>query len=276
MDLLAIMASLWRHRLLTAVMVTLTVAGALSVLTLAPREYNAHASYVLVNPLPQPTQSEVVEDPSLAEINWDNPYLRFASEGTVGQVLAGRMNGNGVRQAMVGAGADGDYSVAQSPTSLQILDVVGTGTSAQEAEHTLELVSQRMQDELHAMQKVNGADDRTLITILPVAAPTAAHVVISGTIRTLVGVIAAGVLVLFAGISLAEARRRGPDAPADPLTARAARGRRTGRGSPPAHANAPGALDDVSWPSVTEPVGDGGSPRATVDRPQAEDQTVRI
>jgi hypothetical protein len=207
-DLLALAASLRRHRIVTLVMLVLTLVGAIGVLKVMPRDFNAYASYVLVNPVPPPTDRDVASNPSLAQGNSNNPYLRFASEGTVGQVLVARLSGDAVRQALVGEGADPGYTVSQSPNSLQIMDLVGTGRSAQEAEKTLELMSDRVQAELHAMQQVYGADDSTLITVLPVAPPTDAHLIVSGTVRTLVGVVAAGVLVLFAAISLAEARRR--------------------------------------------------------------------
>ncbi|PWW21375.1 capsular polysaccharide biosynthesis protein [Geodermatophilus normandii] len=207
MDLLAIVSSLRRHWVITVVMTLLTVVGALGVVALTPRVYNSNASFVLVNPEPQPSGAELLVDPSLAGVNWDNPYLRFANEGTVGQVLAARMSSDSVRGALSGQGADPDYEVSQSAVSSQIIDVVGTGSTAEAADATLALVNQRMEDELAAMQKVYGADDRTLITLLPVATPTSAHLMVSGTIRTLVGVGAAGALLLFAAISLAEARR---------------------------------------------------------------------
>src|SRR4051794_30655560 len=89
---LAIAPSVRRHRLLSLVMVLLTLAGAIGILEFLPREYNAYASYVVVNPVPPPTDADVVKDPSLGQVNYNNPYLRFSSEGTVGQVLAARMS----------------------------------------------------------------------------------------------------------------------------------------------------------------------------------------
>jgi hypothetical protein len=205
-DLIGIIGSLRRHWKLTCVVLTLTVLAAAWLLLFSPRQYRADASYVLVNPAPAPTDIQVEKDPSLAQVNRNNPYLRFANEGTVGQVLASRMSGNTVREVLVAQGADGGYTIAPSPSSGQIIDITGTGTSAAEAERTLELVADRMQAELSAMQRVYGADDSALIAPLPVAEPTAGHAVISGTVRSLVGVTGVGVLVLFTAISIAEAR----------------------------------------------------------------------
>ncbi|MGY1831479.1 hypothetical protein ACI8AA_13790 [Geodermatophilus sp. SYSU D01180] len=206
MDLFAILRSIRRHWLVTALVVTLTSAAGAWLLLVMPRDYEAHASYVLVNPAPPPTDAQIERDPSLAAVNRNNPYLRFANEGTVGQVLSARMSGGTVRDALVAQGADADYTIGPSPTSAQIVDIVGTGTSSAEAEQTLALVSERMEAELVALQRVYGADDSALITPLAVADPTPGSVVLSGTIRSLVGVVGAGVILLFAAISIAEGR----------------------------------------------------------------------
>ncbi|MGY1727508.1 hypothetical protein ACI79J_11105 [Geodermatophilus sp. SYSU D01062] len=214
MDLFAILRSIRSHWLTTTLVVVLTGVAGAWVLLVMPRDYEANASYVLVNPAPPPTDAQIERDPSLAEVNRNNPYLRFANEGTVGQVLSARMSGGTVRDALVAQGADADYTIGPSPTSAQIVDIVGTGTSAAEAERTLALVSERMEAELVALQQVYGADEAALITPLPVAEPGPGHVVVSGTIRSLVGVVGAGVIVLFAAISIAEGRaalrREGP------------------------------------------------------------------
>jgi len=227
LDIFAILDTVRRHWVATVVVAAAVLVGATSLLVLMPRHYEATASYVLINPAPDPTQDEIAADPSLASVNRNNPYLRFANPATVGQVLAGRVSSDEVRGALEEMGADAAYTVAPSPDfggSGQVMDVVGTGTSARVAELTLKLVDDRMSSELHDMQKVYGADDSALIVALPVAAPTKAHVVLSGTVRALVGFVGAGVLALFTVISIAEARNPGPG--------RSARGRSAVRGEP--------------------------------------------
>ena len=59
-----------------------------------PRNYEAKSEFVLVNPAPPPTDAQIEKNPSLALVNRNNPYLRFANEGTVGHVLSGRMSGD--------------------------------------------------------------------------------------------------------------------------------------------------------------------------------------
>ncbi|SFN98985.1 Capsular polysaccharide biosynthesis protein [Geodermatophilus obscurus] len=248
MDLFAILSSLRRHLIVTVLVLGATLVGAVALLAFMPRDYRATASYVLVNPLPPPTDEEIAANPSLAQGNRDNPYLRFTSEATVGQVLAGRVNSGTVREALAAQGANPAYELAPSPSSAQIIDVAGTGTSAAEAEATLRLVSERMVQELYDAQTVNGADDAALIEALPVAEPTPASVVLSGTVRSLVGVVGAGVVVLFVTISLAEARdarRRELEAGAEPA-----------EGTPGAGAGAAGPLPGTGAPERPRPVED--------------------
>ncbi|SHF74391.1 hypothetical protein [Geodermatophilus nigrescens] len=206
MDIFAILRSIRRHWLVTALVVVLTGVASAWLLLVMPRDYEARASFVLVNPAPAPSDAQIERDPTLAGINRNNPYLRFANEGTVGQVLSARVGGGTVREALVAQGADAGYTIGPSPTSAQIVDLVGTGSSAAEAETTLALVSARMEAELVALQKVYDADESALIKPLPVAEPTPGHVVVSGTIRSLVGIVGAGVILLFAAISIAEGR----------------------------------------------------------------------
>jgi capsular polysaccharide biosynthesis protein len=209
MDLFAILQSLRRHWVILLVVSLLTVLSVAGVVLFLPRQYEASASYVLVAPAPAPSEAEIAANPSLGEVNRNNPYLRFANQATVGQVLAGRVSADAVRDALRADGADPDYRIAPSVDfggSGQVLDLVGTGTSARQADETLELLTRRMVQELRVMQQVYGADDSAIITSLPVAAPSPARVVVSGTVRTLVGILAAGVIALFTAITIAEAR----------------------------------------------------------------------
>jgi hypothetical protein len=147
-DLFAILTSLRRHWLITLVVCLATGAALFGSWKLLPRDYEARASYVLVNPVPDPTPAQLAVDPSLAQVNRNNPYLRFSNQATVGQVLAGRVSGGAVRQDLEARGADSGYVIAPSADfgggTGRVMDLTGTGTSAAQAELTLDLVTQRM------------------------------------------------------------------------------------------------------------------------------------
>ncbi|SNS67417.1 Capsular polysaccharide biosynthesis protein [Geodermatophilus saharensis] len=216
MDLFAIARTLRRHWLVSAVVMLLTALAAGWVLFVMPRTYEATGTYVLVNPAAPPTDAQMAADPSLVAVNRNNPYLRFSNQATVSQVLAGRVSGDTVREALRAQGANVDYTIAPSVDfggTGQVIEIVGTGISPGEAQETLRLVTERMEAELYDMQKVYGADDSALISVLPVAEPTSARLKVSGLVRSVVGLGAAGVIVLFMCISIAEGRAPRPRAP---------------------------------------------------------------
>ncbi|MGY1631537.1 hypothetical protein ACI784_07510 [Geodermatophilus sp. SYSU D01186] len=225
MDLLTIARILRRHWALSLSVIALTVLGGIALVVLTPRQYESTASFVLAYPPAPPTAEQIAEDPALGQINYNNPYLRFTNDSTVGQVLANRVGSIPVRQELVDAGADDQYAIGPSTafgSSGLVIGVTATGTSPAQADRTMDLVTQRMQQELAEMQTIYGADEQALITALPVAEPSAPAAVLSGLVRSLVGVVAVGVIVLFAALSLAERRE---SSAVHPTRRRGARGR---------------------------------------------------
>jgi capsular polysaccharide biosynthesis protein len=220
MDLLALFTVLRRHPLIVVVVTLLTGGGLAFVAFGIPPRYEAQAQYVLIAPPAVPTDTEIQRDPSLGLINTNNPYLRLPNPSVVVDILAQRVSGETVRRTLVGAGADRNYLITSTNAigSGLVINVTGTGRSAAEAGRTLELVSARARTELHDMQTINGASEKYLFQALPINPPTRPRRLVTGTFRSLVAVAAAGVVLLFALISLAEAtgpRRRGQADPDD-------------------------------------------------------------
>jgi capsular polysaccharide biosynthesis protein len=207
MDLLALFATLRRHKLIVLLAMLLSVGGDAYIAFGIPPQYESKAQYVLINPPSPPTDSQIQRDPSLAKVNTNNPFLRLPSPSVVVDVVAQRVSGDTVRRALLAQGADKNYVVASTNAigAGMVIDITGSGTSAQQARHTLELVSARMKVELHDMQKVDGADDQYLIQAIPINPPTDPLRKITSTIRSIIGVTAAGMVLLFALISIAEA-----------------------------------------------------------------------
>jgi hypothetical protein len=207
MDLLTIARLLRKHLALSLSVICLTVLAGLALFWLMPSQYASQASFVLANPAEPPTAWQIAQNPELGGVNYNNPYLRFTNDTTVSQVLSDRIEAEAVRQEMVAAGADGNYSIAPSTSfgsSGQILGLTATGASPAQADLSMQLVTQRMKQELLSMQKVYGADDGVLITALPVAPPSVPKEVLAGSVRSLVGIAGAGVILLFAAISISE------------------------------------------------------------------------
>jgi capsular polysaccharide biosynthesis protein len=214
MDLLAIFSSLRRHPLVVAILALLVIGGDVFVLFVIPPTYESQAQYVLISPPPPPTDQQIAKDPSLELLNDNNPYLRLPSSVVV-DVLAQRVSGDAVRRDLVSQGADTSYVVSSTNTigNGLVIQITGTGHSAVQARHTLDLVAARIKSELQGMQTIDGADKRFLFQALPINAPTDATRKITGTVRSLIAVSAAGVILLFGFISVLEAipsRRRRP------------------------------------------------------------------
>jgi capsular polysaccharide biosynthesis protein len=207
MDLLALFTTLWRHKVIVLVIMLITGGGAAFIVFGIPPQYESQAQYVLVAPPAVPTDTEIQRDPSLGRVNTNNPYLRLPNPSVVVDILAQRVSGEAVHDKLVSEGADPNYQVTSTNAigSGLVISITGTGHSPAEASRTLALVSARTKDELHQMQTVNGANEKYLFQALPINPPTNPIRKVTGTVRSLVAVGAAGVVLLFAWISLAEA-----------------------------------------------------------------------
>jgi hypothetical protein len=188
------------------VLLFIVAADAYVMFGIAP-VYESKTQFVLVNPPAAPTEVEIKANPALGLLNTNNPYLRLPNPSVVADVLAQRVGGESVRRDLVAAGADEDYEIAPTNAlgSGLVIEITGTGASAAQCRRTLELVSERMKNDLRDMQKVNGADDRFLIQALPITPPTEPQRKVTSTVRSLVAVTAAGLVLLFAFVSVAEA-----------------------------------------------------------------------
>ena len=244
MDLLALFTTLRRHKMLVLVVLLLTAAADAYIAFGIPPQYESKAQYVLINPPSPPTDSQIARDPKLASVNTNNPFLRLPNPSVVVDVVAQRVSGDNVRRELIAHGADENYLVASTNAigSGTVIDITGTGTSATQATRTLELVSERMKAELYEMQKVDGADDEYLIQALLINPPTDPLRKVTSTIRSLIGVTAAGAVLLFALLSITEAmrvRRVQPISPAAPPRAPAPPQPQPARPMPPMPPNPP-------------------------------------
>jgi capsular polysaccharide biosynthesis protein len=209
MDLLALFTTLRRHTVLVALVVALTAGGGAFVVFGIPPRYEAQAQFVLIAPPAVPSDNEIQRDPKLAAINTNNPYLRLPNPSVVVDILAQRVSGEIVRRGLVAQGADRGYQITSTVAigSGLVINITGTGRTSAQSSRTLDLVSARTRAELRDMQTVYGADDRYLFKALPVNPPTHPIRKVTGLLRSLIAVAAAGVVLLFALISLAEAVR---------------------------------------------------------------------
>ena len=208
MDLLSIARKFWRYKLLTAPIVLLTLVGAAYVVAVKQPVYEAKSSFVLLNPPAPPTAEDIARDPSLAKINSDNPYTRFGDQSVVIQVLSSTMSGDSARRALVKAGADERYTVAPNAEfgySSPIVEITAAGPSAQAAMRSATIIGEATTKELNRMQEAYRIDEHYRIKAIPVETPDEAKLQASGKLRSLVGVLGLGAVLLFIVVSVVDA-----------------------------------------------------------------------
>ena len=219
MNLLLIAQKIWRYRLATVPILVFVLMGAFYVVVIKGPVYEATSSYILVNPPPPPTDEQIARDPSLAEIDADNPYTRYSDQSVVVQVLSAQLSSESAQSDLAKQGADPRYTVAASAKfglTAPIVEITGTGSSPEAAVATATVVGAAVKHELNRMQDERGVASDYRITTEPVVLPQDARLKASGQLRTLIGIFALGCVLLFVVVSVADAlnelrtgRRRG-------------------------------------------------------------------
>ena len=207
MDLLAITRKIWRYRLLTLPVVILTLFGAVYIAAIKQPVYQTQTSFSLLNPPPPPTPDEIARDPSLGKINPDNPYTRLGDQTAMSQLLASTLSGESARRALVNAGADPRYTVALSSVgyanpNIQITTAAWTPDIAV---RSAKIVGDALTRELDRIQEAKGVAERYRIKTVLTTPNADAQVQASGRLRTLVGVLVLGAVVLFMVVSVTDA-----------------------------------------------------------------------
>jgi hypothetical protein len=206
LNLLLIAQKVWRYKLATLPILVFVLIGSFYVVAIKTPVYEASSTYNLLPALPPPTADQIAADPRLGRIDTNNPYTRYSDQSVVVQVLASRLSSDAARAELVSHGADPGYVVAPSVElgyTAPILQVTGTGPTAQEAITTANLVGDAAKRELKASQDKVAPDYR--ITMHPVVLAHDAQLKASGQLRALVGVWAIGGILLFVVVSVADA-----------------------------------------------------------------------
>ena len=235
MDLISIGRTLARHKILTALVAALTLGGLAFVVFAIPPTYQSSASMLLVQPPAPPTREDIEADPSLAEINTDNPYLRAGGVYSIVELMTRRGNEPETQDLFSGEGVSFEVvpSVAYSNVS-PFIDVTATAPTPTQAVRTTQEVMDFLSSDLEDIQEAQGVDPRLMITTLPVDTNLTAESQISGKLRALVAVAGLGVVALFVLMSFAAAW--------DSYRAdRPPRGRRRRRARSPRHFDGPSA-----------------------------------
>lgn len=198
MDVLTIVTTMWRNKVLSSALVLATVGGCLLAWMAVPPVYEASGSYALEFPEPAPTQAQVERDPTLATVRADNPYLRFGDPTVAIEIVVRRVMEARYRDELSALGADPRYEVRPSArfgAGGPIIDVYAAGDTPDAAATTLELVGEALTTELDVIQRED-VDSAYRFGLRPVESPATLYERPYGRARAVAGVLALGALLM--------------------------------------------------------------------------------
>jgi capsular polysaccharide biosynthesis protein len=214
MDLFTISGTIWRHRIAALPVILLTLLGAVYVVAIKPPTYQATANILLANPPSPPTAGQIAANPALGNVNANNPYLNYGNLVLVADMVIAVATAPAAGQSVVAQGANPKYTVELAPLldNPPIIDVTDIGATPAAAEHSTQLVAQQVMTSLRQMQAAQKVNPKYMIDGTEIVSPTSATSSSSSKLRTLVGLLAAGLLLLLVAVSISQSlenRRKG-------------------------------------------------------------------
>jgi capsular polysaccharide biosynthesis protein len=209
MDLISIAEILWRRKFITIPVIILTAMAAFYVVKVKPPVYQAQASLLMVPPSP-PTAGQIAADPALGKINSNNPYINYGDLSVIADTLIDVVTDPANEQVLVAQGADPRYELTLSTDygNPPIIDITGIGRTPAIAIRSAQLVTKTAQQDLVTLQSSQGVNSLYMIKGTQLVTPAQASQSVSSKLRTLIAVLAIGILVLFVAVSLVEAVER--------------------------------------------------------------------
>lgn len=178
----------------------------LNVVKGVPPSYRAMGSVIVASPgAPQDTTGPVRAVNPLTNLDY--------SASVVASIVAGLMQDRAVKEDLVAAGANPDYTLGTpTGTNAPLLSVVSTAGTPMLAVNTVKLVIQGIQDQLERRQSDAGAPPETWIRAIVLTSPTEADRQSGGKVKAAGALGALSVLaatsMAFITESIGESRRR--------------------------------------------------------------------
>jgi hypothetical protein len=211
-DPIAVLRTVWLHRIVALPIIVLTVLAAVYVYQFAPRSYESSSTYAMINP-DIPSEHDVLKNPQLGNLNPKNPYLRSSDPSLIVQVLLTKLNDSSTADLLTSQGLSDEYTVSRGVGGINgfLVDITGEGETPAKSIATTQALGHILQKYLYDAQKVNGADDAYLFSSLVVATPDKATEQFSSRLRALIVVFLAGVVMMFGAVSIARSMAANKD-----------------------------------------------------------------
>jgi capsular polysaccharide biosynthesis protein len=207
MDLISIVQTLWRRKAAAIPVILLTAIAGFYIIAVKPTTYQASASFLLLNPPGPPTAAQIAQHPKLAKVNTGNPYVEYGDLAIVADAVISVVTSSSAGQTLAQEGANPRYQVTVSTDvgNPPILQITGTGTNAEEAIRTANLVASAAENDLYQIQKQENVNPTYMIKPVDLFEPHTAQKSVSSKLRTLIAVLALGAIGLFVVISVIDA-----------------------------------------------------------------------
>lgn len=208
MDLLSICRTMWKHKLVVLPVLLITFVSAAYFLVVAKPLYQTTADYVIAPPPTAATPAQIAADPSLKNANPANLYARFYDQSIIADALEARMTSPSTQNALLKQGADPRNTttlVQVNGTTEPGVEVTGTGSTAAEATRTGILLGDQVNQSLRSLQSAQGTNPFYMFTAIQVANSGPPQVKESSKLRSVLGVLGIGIVLLFLAVSIADA-----------------------------------------------------------------------
>jgi capsular polysaccharide biosynthesis protein len=183
MDLLSIGLAVWRHKLAIIPIIMLTVLAVFYVLVIKPPVYETSSSLLFLNPTGPPTR-----------VSTDNPYSNLGEVWTADAVVS----------AVAGDFPQVQITLSTNPNNPPIIEISGTGSTAQAAVNITNQATGQAISELYQMQKAQGVNDLYMIKAIELGHPGYSQPTLSGKLRSLIAIFALAAIFLFVAVSISQ------------------------------------------------------------------------
>ncbi len=217
MDFLALLRTLFSHKLVVLGVLIATVAGMAFVLFGMPPLYKQTSSVVILQPRYAPSKADLEKSPELASVDSYNPFSGDPS--LIVGVVSSRLSSDATRESFLAKGLDPNFEVAGALSygaARPELLITAFGSSAKQVSETRAALTRAVEAQLTAVQREQGVAEYYMVGALPVEPTTPPKLQTSGSVRSALAVGLLGAIVLFALISALTALiSTGPSVPPD-------------------------------------------------------------
>lgn len=222
MDLVAIVQTLWRYKRLAGVIVIIILGASFYVTSIKPPVYQTTSSILLTSPQGQASKSQIARNPSLGTASPYNPYVSYGTLDVIGNAVMEIATSPASQQALQTAGVSPGYKLALSTDygNPPIIDITGVGPTPEAAAKSANVLNSTLKKDLFSLQQTRGINPFYMIQAVDLVKPTQSQKSSSGNLRSLVAVLAGGIILLFIAISTADAIGNRRKKPLEPMRRR--------------------------------------------------------